>query len=498
MSRYFGAHTLEGEWHTLLPRYLLLAERLKGRRVLDIGCGTGIGASLLLTMGAERVDAIDHRPAVLEIARVKHAKQGLDFHVMFWEELDFPDDTFDVVLCLDPTSPVTDPNLLLEMRRVLKDGGEYICAIERRNIDGLEKVLPRYGYAEAAETINISGTGERVPQIGELANFFETVVSVIQRPHYSFVFDLNLGAEGNAAHQARKVGKATESGLWNGDSAPNDDVAEENHPGRWLSLDSTLHKQDLEEAAVELLFCGDSHLPPPPLKEIHMPYYGLVERLQLLFADLHSRQNPGYEDAGFGELVDSPTASNPFSERESTSEFRALSPGVATAQHEHPFNQRQALDFQRPPAPAGVGTDQLNQIQHQLDQMTMLYHQVRGDMEQLFQHTRDELTERDRYIEHLVNTVHDWQHHYYQKEQGDDAVDPAESDLDRTSVFQKPDLDAIGRASEDVPLEESAEEPSTPSEATDVPEQEDPSSEPSETSEQSEDEEVKEPVPDET
>ena len=65
MNRYFGLHTLEGEWHALLPRYVLLAERVQGRRVLDIGCGTGIGSSLLLELGAEMVDAIDHRPAVL-------------------------------------------------------------------------------------------------------------------------------------------------------------------------------------------------------------------------------------------------------------------------------------------------------------------------------------------------------------------------------------------------------------------------------------------------
>src|SRR5690554_3992476 len=99
MNRYFGLHTLEGEWHSLLPRYLLLAERVVGRRILDIDCGTGIGSSLLLELSAEHVDAIDYRPAVLEVARMKHAKPGLDFHVMFWEELDFDDHSFDMVIC---------------------------------------------------------------------------------------------------------------------------------------------------------------------------------------------------------------------------------------------------------------------------------------------------------------------------------------------------------------------------------------------------------------
>lgn len=124
MNRYFGLHTLEGEWHALLPRYMLLAERVRNRRILDIGCGSGLGSSLLLELGAESVVAIDHRPAVLELARIKHAKQGLDFHVMLFEELEFDDESFDIILCLDTSSPVTDPNLLREVTRVLREGGE--------------------------------------------------------------------------------------------------------------------------------------------------------------------------------------------------------------------------------------------------------------------------------------------------------------------------------------------------------------------------------------
>ncbi|MBA2665092.1 MAG: class I SAM-dependent methyltransferase [Bradymonadaceae bacterium] len=445
MNRYFGLHTLEGEWHSLLPRYLLLADRVAGRRVLDIGCGTGIGSSLLLEMGAERVDAIDHRPAVLEIARMKHAKQGLDFHVMFWEELDFPEDTFDIVLCLDPSSPVTDPNLLLEMRRVLKAGGEYVCAIERKNIKGIETVLPRYGYADAAQSIDVHDRGERVPQIGELTKLFETVVSVVQQPHLSYVFDLNperkghLDPEGEHVDEMRKVSASGESGLWGGNEAGAEGAEADHGPvDRWISMDNQFCSHR-DEASVELLFCGDSHLPPAPVREIRMPYYALVERLNLMTSELQSRARQG-EEEGFGELVDNASTAD-FNERELTGEYRALT-------HWEDVRETTNAPLRREYAPAQqsvnyeLDADQLLYMQRQLDQVGVLYHQVRTDMEDLAYDTRRELAERDRYIEQLVGTIHRWEHHFYGDQSGATTLDG-----EKTGVFDKlerPELEFAG------------------------------------------------------
>ncbi len=423
MTRYFGVHTLEGEWHGLLPRYVLLSDRVQGKRILDIGCGTGIGSSLLLEMGAEQVNAIDHRPAVLELARVKHAKEGLDFHVMFWEELDFPDDSFDMVLCLDPTSPVTDPSLLLEIKRVLKSGGEYTCAIERHNIEGMESILPRYGYHGGGENVELTRTGERVPQLGELGQFFDTVVSVLQRPRYSFVFDF-AGEEDNVEAQAmRKVsGSPDESGLWVGDD-PEKESAEQTdqRPGRWIKSDERLCHRDGDPTAVELLFCGDSHMRAPVLREVQMPYLGLVERLHQIVSDLQVRQHPSQDLASFDDVVDrappEPEHSHDFSTREKTSEFRAFNQRPDQTDRGRQASQ-EPYDF----APGdGVARNQesaygLSQIREQLDQMTHLYRDVRQEMENLFIRTREELVERDRYIEHLVDTVHQWQHKLYQSE----------------------------------------------------------------------------------
>jgi ubiquinone/menaquinone biosynthesis C-methylase UbiE len=289
MNRYFGLHTLEGEWHATLPRYLFVADRAVGRRVLDIGAGSGLGASLLMELGAAQVDAIDHRPGVVELARMKHGKQGLDFHVMFWEELGFADQTFDLVVCMDPSSPVTDPNLLREVRRVLKPGGEYVCAIERKNVRGFESVLPRYGYTNVAEQIELHDATQRVPQIGELARQFRRVWTVVQRPHLSYVFDLERGQtfdEEPPSEQARRLGQ--EEGLW---------VQEPSRVGeggalhefepqeRWVSADARLTSPLAEAGGVELWCCGDEQMIAPVLREVRMPYYDLVARLQAVLRE---------------------------------------------------------------------------------------------------------------------------------------------------------------------------------------------------------------------
>lgn len=380
MNRYFGLHILEGEWHSLLPRYLLLADRVGGRRVLDIGCGSGIGASLLLELGASMVDAIDHRPAVLELARMKHAKQGLDFHVMFWEELDFPDDTFDVVLCLDPSSPVTDPSLLEEVGRVLKPGGEYICAIERKPLDGLERLLPRYGYADAAESIELHGSSERPPQVGELQKHFERSASVVQRPRLSFVFE----------------------------PADSDDGTP--------PIDDHLRQRDDDDAAVEIWFCGDEALAPPPTRNVRLPYFSLVQRLDQVINELQMRQIRGHHEAEpiFDEILDDGPSEVYERERESTNEYRVVNlEDTPTRTHIRALRDDLAVeDHPTLVRHEAYGSGYPDGLESQLAELSALYQQVRHEFQSVVFDAQTALEERDRYIEHLVGKVQHWQERF--------------------------------------------------------------------------------------
>jgi len=106
----------------------LLPHLQSGQRVLDIGCGPGT-----ITLGlAERVRpgqtvGLDREVAPLVAARTSAAERGIGtvgFTVGDVYQLDFPDDSFDVVHAHQVLQHLTDPVAALrEMARVCRPGG---------------------------------------------------------------------------------------------------------------------------------------------------------------------------------------------------------------------------------------------------------------------------------------------------------------------------------------------------------------------------------------
>jgi ubiquinone/menaquinone biosynthesis C-methylase UbiE len=68
--------------HLEVPRLLRMGGRVPGARVLEVGCGRGVGTALILErFGAEHVDAIDLDPRMVERARRRLARFGDAVHV---------------------------------------------------------------------------------------------------------------------------------------------------------------------------------------------------------------------------------------------------------------------------------------------------------------------------------------------------------------------------------------------------------------------------------
>ncbi len=99
-----------------------------GDRVLEVGVGTGINATLYPRDCT--VTGIDLSESMLEKARDRIARKGIT-NVQLLEmdaaDLRFPDNTFDIVYAPYVISVVPDPVAVArEMRRVCKPGGRYV------------------------------------------------------------------------------------------------------------------------------------------------------------------------------------------------------------------------------------------------------------------------------------------------------------------------------------------------------------------------------------
>jgi ubiquinone/menaquinone biosynthesis C-methylase UbiE len=106
----------------------LLPHLRSGLSLLDVGCGPGtITADLAELVAPGSVTAVDQFLDVLDVARAETQRRNLS-NVTFARadvhQLDFPDDTFDVVHAHQVLQHVTDPvQALREMRRVCVRGG---------------------------------------------------------------------------------------------------------------------------------------------------------------------------------------------------------------------------------------------------------------------------------------------------------------------------------------------------------------------------------------
>ena len=110
-------------------RAVVAAGERIGGRILEVGVGTGL--SLPYYTDDTRVVGIDLSEHMLAKARVRVNKEGLnhveDLAIMDAENLDFPDESFDVVTAQCVVNTVPHPKKALdEFARVLKPGGEIV------------------------------------------------------------------------------------------------------------------------------------------------------------------------------------------------------------------------------------------------------------------------------------------------------------------------------------------------------------------------------------
>jgi 2-polyprenyl-3-methyl-5-hydroxy-6-metoxy-1,4-benzoquinol methylase len=109
---------------------VLLGDRffdtLRGKTVIDFGCGTGGEAVEMAQRGARRVIGVDIRTSFLETARRHAEDQGVADRCVF---MTTPDQPADVVVSLDSFEHFDDPARILQiMESYLAPGGRIVVS----------------------------------------------------------------------------------------------------------------------------------------------------------------------------------------------------------------------------------------------------------------------------------------------------------------------------------------------------------------------------------
>ena len=166
----YAVRYMMGPWARALVE---LAALRRGERVLDLACGTGLVARLAAPQvgSTGQVTGLDFNAGMLAVARSLAPPSGAPIK---WVEgsavaMDFPDASFDVILCQQGLQFFPDKLAALrEMHRVLVPGGRVLLSVWKSagpyNI-AVGEAVERHAGAEAASKYRAS---RRVPDADAL------------------------------------------------------------------------------------------------------------------------------------------------------------------------------------------------------------------------------------------------------------------------------------------------------------------------------------------
>jgi len=111
-----------------LPATLSLLKNIKGKKILDLGCGTGIYTKILKKRGAD-IQGIDISPKMIELA--KQNVKNVNFRVGSVYRLPYKSGIFDIVVASLVVHYFSDlDRAFREIRRVLKKNGVFIFSTD--------------------------------------------------------------------------------------------------------------------------------------------------------------------------------------------------------------------------------------------------------------------------------------------------------------------------------------------------------------------------------
>ena len=143
------------------------ADQRKNIRALDLGCGSGVHTVFLASEGFQ-VTGTDKSEIGIENTRRKLADLGLQatLRVESADKVDFPPDSFDLILCVgiyDSAGPAVAKASVARVRQVLKVGGRgfFLFSSDRDSSVHGENPWSFHGYTrEEVEKLFSEGFGK--------------------------------------------------------------------------------------------------------------------------------------------------------------------------------------------------------------------------------------------------------------------------------------------------------------------------------------------------
>jgi len=131
-------------------RAFKLIPRLEKPRIVDIGCGSGVPTVELARLSDGEIIGIDIDESLLEKLGRKIEEEDLSDRVktkkcsMF--EIDFPDESFDIIWAEGSISTIGFEKGLREWRRLLRANGFLVVHDDNRNVPHKLETIPGCGY----------------------------------------------------------------------------------------------------------------------------------------------------------------------------------------------------------------------------------------------------------------------------------------------------------------------------------------------------------------
>jgi len=119
--------TPKNEWLRHVERYKFAAKFVKGKKVLDVACGTGYGSQILLDSGAKEVIGVDVSKDAISYAKKNYSAKFLLMDATKMKAL--KRNYFDIVVSMETIEHVKTWEMFIgEIKRVLKPNGAVVMS----------------------------------------------------------------------------------------------------------------------------------------------------------------------------------------------------------------------------------------------------------------------------------------------------------------------------------------------------------------------------------